>query len=331
MRHIIQTLGIDPSPSSIVDIDLQMVDRFAARLRLLRHSYSPPKWDDPKFWDTESSRSTRTQYIAVGNSINFRFWSLDGSNFKKAGGRLEGEYFAGAMYMWRCLRRTQSVRRLPILEAQFLAEITPTDFRHIFADDDGLEPLAVGIEERLANLRNLGQVLADQWDGCFSNLIEEAGGSLTRYASLMRGIRAFDDQMHKLTMVNAIMLTGSGLATFDAMPFPGIDYQLLKQLLRQGLLHPNQGLSAKLRNRQALTSEEGYELRRTALQVFVRLEELTAWNGQLMDNLWWYNRINCTDNEPVCLTPKNSHRCPFVGACSQRVSLQAPIEMTRYY
>ena len=77
-----------------------------------------------------------------------------------------------------------------------------------------------------------------QWGGEFVNVVDAARGSLTRFAELSATFRAFDDPVRKLTMVNAIMLAGSGLTHFDEEPLPGIDYHLIKQAVRQGLVIP---------------------------------------------------------------------------------------------
>jgi len=78
----------------------------------------------------------------------------------------------------------------------------------------------------------VGAHLLQSWQGQFVNVIEAAHGSLERFATLSRSFRAFDDPVRKLTMVNAIMLTGSRLANFDRDPLPGVDYHLMKQAVR---------------------------------------------------------------------------------------------------
>src|SRR5262249_46360291 len=152
-----------------------------------------------------------------------------------------------------------------------------------------------------------------------------------KFVRLSAQFRAFDDPVFKLTMVNAILHSGSGVACFDADPLPGIDYHLLKQLLRQGVIRPYGRLEQKLRRREILTSAEGLELRRVALCAFVRLSGLSGVSGELLDNKYWWNRSKCKDADPVCFLPESAPECPFYGPCERLIGLSFPVEETRYY
>jgi hypothetical protein len=162
-------------------------------------------------------------------------------------------------------------------------------------------------------------------------VIEASGGSLVEFATICRRFRAFDDPLYKLTMVNAILHSGSGVATFVDEPLPGIDYHLLKQALRQGMVRPSGALAAKLRAGNLLDARQGYELRRAALLAFVSLAAQTGLSGEVIDNKYWLNRVNCRDTDPVCLEPSVASQCPFFGACVEAIDFGLPLELTRYY
>ena len=104
----------------------------------------------------EASRADRCQFLAVGNAINFRFWDLSaGKEFVPSVGRVEGETFRGSMYMWRRLRLAVA-RGEFLLDAGWLAELTPQRLEEAFADDEGRFPLHPGVDDRVTNLRDLG-------------------------------------------------------------------------------------------------------------------------------------------------------------------------------
>ena len=228
------------------------------------------------------------------------------------------------MYLWRRLRRAISCEELP-LDADALARLTTHDLARAFADDDGHVPLAPGIMDRLANLQDLGVRLSANWEGLFLRVVDAAAGSLERFAGLSADFRAFDDPVRKLTMVNAIMLTGSGLASFDRDPLPGVDYHLVKQVLRQGLVSPPSVLRHKLVVGELLEAQESLELRTAVLEALVQVADRAGMSTAFIDNLYWLNRRVCGEDHPSCST------CPFEAGCIQHTEIGLPLEMTRYY
>lgn len=331
--QLAEALGLDRSLSAFAKIDpqaLAVVARFLTGQPELRDARGCA-WDDPLYWYPEGSPRERSQYFAIGCAINFRFWRLAGGAVVPLAGRLDGVNLSGAMYMWRCLRRALDHGRFPLLDASFLAAIDREQFAAIFSDDDGVNPLRTAASERLANWRDLGTRLLRDWQGQFYNLLTAAGSSLVEFVELSRHFRAFDDPLFKLTMVNSILCSGGGVARFDADPLPGIDYHLMQQLLRQGVLLPVPALRAKLERRVLLTNREGRELRRLALCAFVELSVRTGLSGEILDNLWWWNRVQCRTEGPVCLSLKTAHQCAFFSACARITGLGMPLERTRYY
>jgi hypothetical protein len=331
--EVAQALGVVYMPSSLVSLD-ETALRAVVHQLCERSAFAPYRrytWDNPLFWFPEGLPAERSQYFSVGNAINFRFWRLCQGHVVPAQGTIEGVTFTGALYMWRCLRRCLDSGLFPLLEASFLASVSEDQFATIFEDDFGHNPLATALVERLANWHDLGRELEHRWKGKFYNVVTESNGSLVAFVALSRVFRAFDDPLFKLTMVNTILHLGSGVARFDAEPLPGIDYHLVKQLLRQGVLIPGQSLRKKLEGQILLTQEESYELRRMALCAFAELSARTGLSGEILDNRWWGNRVHCRTEGPVCLSPETADQCPFLGACAQLTDLRMPLEETRYY
>jgi hypothetical protein len=156
-------------------------------------------------------------------------------------------------------------------------------------------------------------------------VIRAANGSLKHFADLCADFRAFDDPVQKLTMVNAIMLTGSGLVHFDQDPLPGIDYHLVKQALRQGLVTPSDRLRTKLTNHELLDEGESVALRTAILTTLIDVSHLAGISTAVIDNLYWLNRRICGDEQWLCSS------CPFEAGCAKRTEYGLPLELTRYY
>jgi hypothetical protein len=286
------------------------------------------KWDNPGFWNVEADRAERCQFLAVGNAINFRFWELRDHEAVPSVGTIEGEAFRGSMYLWRRLRTAVS-RGTFSLDSQYLAGLTVESFEAAFTDDEGLFPLRPAVAERVENLRDLGSRLLKSWHGQFAGVIDSAEGSLDEFVRFSRTFRAFDDPVQKLTMVNAIMLTGSGLAQFDREPLPGVDYHLMKQAVRQGLVEPTGVVASKLASGGLLTYDESLLLREGVLKALVEVACLAGVSTAVVDNLYWMNRRTCSDRDPACQSGVGG--CPFESACAQKTDYGLPMELTRYY
>jgi hypothetical protein len=326
-------LRLDFSPSPVASIDDSALRALATHIAK-REEFSAHRrstWDDRRFWNSEQDPVARSQYLTVGNAINFRFWTLEGDDIQSASGWRGGDRLSGSMYLWRSLRICADTGAFPILDASFLAQLSRNDFEAIFTDDRGHNPLSIALDERMANLRDLGARLRSHWGGQFHNVLLSANGSLAEFVRLSGAFRAFDDPCLKLPMVNAILHLGSGVAVFDAEPLPGIDYHLLKQMLRHGIIRPVQTVRRKIEERQLLDSRDAQELRRAALIAFVRLSELTGLSGEILDNKWWWNRAQCRNKTPACANPATAAECPFYGPCEMHTELAIPLENTRYY
>jgi len=331
--QLARQLGIDTRPSSLVEIDWRQVDALSRHIAQDRAfaEFEPAAWEDDQFWNVGDAASKRSQFFAIGNSINFRFWSIEDGRMRPATGTLDGTSYRGAMYMWRALRRALQKSNGNLLRAEYLAQLTENDFDVIFSDDEGSNPLSIARGDRIANLRDLGTRLLRAWDGEFLNVAEASDRSLVRFADLSRTFRAFDDPIYKLTMVNAILHSGSGVYAFADEPLPAIDYHLLKQALRQGLIRPAHELADKLMRGLLLSASEALDLRRLALEALVGVSERTHLSGEILDNKYWLNRLKCRDRDPVCLDAATAHECPFFGTCTQATDFELPLELTRYY
>ena len=111
-----------------------------------------------------------------------------------------------------------------------------------------MNPLSVAADERIVNLRDLGRACrASGGTGSFSTWSGPPKVPSSSSPGSSRAFRAFDDPVQKLTMVNAILHSGSGVFPFRDQPLPAIDYHLLKHALRQGMIRVTGRIGRKLR------------------------------------------------------------------------------------
>lgn len=288
-------------------------------------------WRNSDLWpEDDNGQENVSQFFTLGNAINFRYWDLNNGVFTYCEGSKGGKQYRGALYMWRCLKEHCEKTNNSLLDANVLSEMKEAEIRQIFKDDTGHD-IMPALDERLLNWRDLGKGLQNAWKGSFFNLVRASNGSLLSFVNFCKKFRAFDDPLCKLTMVNAIMHVGRGLADFDDRPFPAIDYELLKQLMRNGIVLPSPTVAKKLESTQVLTQPEALDLRKAALYSFIRLMEETKLPGDVLDNKYWFNRTKCKTDVPVCRIGGREHECIFFGACNERVEIGLPLELTRYY
>lgn len=111
------------------------------------------------------------QLIFLEDVVNFCFWNEKGKPRWQVKWP-KGEISGGGWYsLVNCFRRALA-EGLPILDAEFLADLTNEDTRLMFRGEDGVEiPL---LKERRKNLQEAGEVLNSRFDGKFINVLEKA-------------------------------------------------------------------------------------------------------------------------------------------------------------
>ena len=288
----------------------------------------PYDWSDNNFWLEKSLGPQKvSQYFSIGNSINFKFWDFKDDRISYVEGIKGGLECKGSSYMWRCLKVCIENNTYPILNAYKLSRISLDNFKKIF-ETDSRENIMTCIDQRWLNLKNLGLMLENEFKGLFYNLIIQSDNSIIKFMKLSKKFRAFDDPIYKLTMVNAILHQGRGLTTFKNI-YPGIDYHLITQVLRIGLLKLDKKLEKKLIKRQLLSHTESLILRSQTLRCLNQISKELNTSGDIIDNIFFKNgKKYCTHNL-ICQKSRNS--CIFEGCCEKNINFFIPLEITRYY
>src|SRR4029077_6316973 len=78
--EVARALGVDPSPSPLAVLDDARIARVAVSIaeRASADTFERATWDNRLFWNAEADAPQRSQYFAIGNAINFRFWQFEG-------------------------------------------------------------------------------------------------------------------------------------------------------------------------------------------------------------------------------------------------------------
>jgi hypothetical protein len=327
MREFLDQLGNHCEMPTAFSLDESKLDELSDIIQVISAKAGGPfNWRNNDYWpENSATRQTVSQFFTVGNAINFRYWTLSNRrDLDYCQSTKGGIPCRGAKYMWRCLKINSENGDYGLLEAGNLARMTKEEVASIFRDDSGKDVMP-HLEERLRNWNDLGSTLQLDWGGSSYNMIRGCEGSLLNFVERHRTFRAFDDPLFKMTMVNAIMHQGRGLVRFSDEIFPGVDYQLARQMLRQGVVVPPRNISRKVMNQELLTQAEGLFLRQATLCAFVKLGERSLVSGEIIDNVFWQNREICKDDDPLCL------QCAFACTCTKDTRFRIPLEETRYY
>lgn len=312
-----------------IKINDDKLESLASSLIQLKKNQKGLEWIDDDYWlPKKESDEAVSQFITLGNSINFKYWTKN-EKIVYCAGKKGGIQARGAMYMWRCLLTCHNNQIFDILDAKKLSKITFEKFKEIFQDDSGNDVLP-SLQIRHQNWIDLATKLEHSFNGKTLNIIKECNSSLIKFTNSFRKFKAFDDPMSKMIMVNAIMHQGRGLIKFDKPIIPGMDYQLLKQLLRQGVINAPSDIEEKIKNYKILDNKDAMELRKAGLFVLHKIMNKTEISGDYIDNMIWGNRTKCEDEKPVCVTSREEE-CPFHKFCSKKTELMIPLEDTRYY
>ena len=302
----------------LIKINYNFLDDFIyflkGKLELIHRE--PFDWIDDNYWLNPNEGSERnSQYFAIGNSINFRFWDYIHPNMLYVEGVKGGIECQGSRYMWRCLKECFDNNKYPILEASFLTRITFDDFCDILKTDQN-EVIMILLKERFLNWRDLGKKLLQKYDGQFYNLILKSNKSLKKFVKLSNEFTAFDDPLFKMTMVNAILHKGRNLVNLKEGILPGIDYHLMTQVIRLGLLELNDKLKNKIENKIFLNNRESKYLRFATLKCLVTIANNLKIGGDIIDNIFFDNgKKNCT-HRLICEKEKNI--CIFEKICKKK-------------
>jgi hypothetical protein len=160
--------------SHLVRVNRKGVARFVEWLSL--QEVQIPSWDNKHHFRGPDEETL--VYLLVLDTLNFCFWPPPGKS--RWGIQYKGKIFSGYYGLALCLKREME-ESAPIIDAKFLASLSMEVLRRIVAGRGTLQLM----ERRLENLRELGRVLLQDFDGRPENLMASAHGSALDLARLL--------------------------------------------------------------------------------------------------------------------------------------------------
>lgn len=249
------------------------------------------QWNTRYYFHDATERTVN--WLLLLNALNFCFWTERGQ--KRWTIEYRGEVLHGYWAKTAALKRAVE-ENIPLWDAQFLSTIDEKTLAHIFRGE-GTIPL---LEQRVANAREIGQVLLDHFQGQFSSLIEQAGGSAVKLVSLLvHYFPAFQDTAHYRThtirfykhaqicvsdLHNAFK--GQQWGAFNDLEQLTIfaDYKLPQVLRHATILEYQTALAQRVDNRELIEagSEEEIEIRAATIWAGELLRQAMARHGYPM-------------------------------------------------
>lgn len=260
----------------------------------------------------QKSFEDSVQMIFVEDVVNFCFWSEKGKEkwqieFPK-GNIIKG----GAYGMIGSFKRALA-EGAPILDANYLANITQKQVENLFRSSNGVEiPL---LNKRLENLREAGKVLLEKYSGKFSNVLIEADYNAVRLVKLLyQNLPSFADVskydgrdvyflkraqicVNDIDYLKNPPKTLVGLENLTAFA----DYKLPQMLREAGIIEYTPELAERIDNMILIEAESPEEIEIRASTVWgVELirQKMEKYTPAQIDNALWLISQDQTDVKP---------------------------------
>src|SRR3989440_4954607 len=259
-------LGVLSSTRGVVEqgeyvwINAERVEILAQRW--LEHDKEQPistTWYDRYHFSDGTERTVN--WILALDAVNFCFWAEKDQprwSIEYQGERLNG-YLAEAAALKRAVEED-----IPLWDAAYLSTISHEELAHIFRGEQRI-PL---LEQRLHNVREVGRVLLEKYNGQFINAIEQAERNTVKLVLLLaQDFPSFNDvvlnrnhliRFFKRAQICVADLHGSfggkswgAFADFDQLT-AFADYKLPQVLRHFGVLEYHPSLAERIDNQQLL-------------------------------------------------------------------------------
>ena len=157
--------------SGLVRLDREAIERFARA-----HAQAPPPApEEASLHATFLPPRRFCNYLLLLEALNFSFWDEEPRWRVPYQGKSHDGYWALAA----ALHRSLTEDRTPLWDARWMATLDRHGLDYLMRGDGRPPPL---MAERLAHVRQAGDVLLRRWDGEFANLIEVCRGDAVMLA-----------------------------------------------------------------------------------------------------------------------------------------------------
>lgn len=252
------------------------------------------------------------QLIFFEDVVNFCFWAEK----DKPKWQIEfpkGETIkSGAYGMVGCFKRALT-EGIPILDANYMANMTSDQARNLFRSNNGTEiPL---LDRRLENLREAGKILLAKYSGKFSNVIEQAEFDAVKLVKLLYhdfpsfvDISKYDGREIYFLKRAQICTNDIGYLRNSPKPLTGLekltafaDYKLPQLLREAGIIEYSKELAEKVDNMVLIEAGSADEVEIRAATIWgVELirQKIKKYTPAQIDNALWLISQDQTGTRP---------------------------------
>lgn len=286
--------------SQVVQIDPTVISNLIDNTSLLRIPLQPLGPAVHHYFD---GTAVTAEWIFVLDTINHCFWPDVGSPLWTIYYR--GEALSGYWALAASLKRAME-EGIQIHQAETLVSMDSQTLAHILSGR-GKIPL---FEDRLANLRQAGQVLLDRFQGSFVHVLEEARGSPVELVSLIvsqfpsfNDITSYDGKSvyflkRAQLLIQDLWSTFSGESWGEFRDLWQLtafaDYKLPQVLRHLGLIHYRPSLAERIQKLMFIPpdSPEEVEIRAATVWAVELIRQALSTRGQeatsaQIDNWLW--------------------------------------------
>jgi hypothetical protein len=235
--------------SKYVHIDYQALDGLAQKVKDRIDAMLPER--DKEFFSLGDYQKD-VQVVFLENVVNFCFWAEEGKEKWKVefGGKEDDGASALRLVFERAIHD-----KVPILDAEYLSNLTVGEVKEIFRPSNGIEiPL---LQKRYENLVEAGKVLTEKFGGFYSNLIKDSNyEAILITKATIDNFKSFDDAYKSVNFYKRAQLN-----SFDIAQIPSenkitntgsltamADYKLPQLLRFMGVLKYYDELANKIDN-----------------------------------------------------------------------------------
>jgi len=289
ISEVLETTKKVSEMSKAVRIDRQALDIFVGKL--FAEGIQAPPWDTNCHLCDGTERTVA--YLLVLDTINFCFWPPP----QKAKWEIDYESKSPSGYYALAASLKRAVESgIPILEAEYLADLSPEQLKYILRGRGEIQLL----ENRLFALNELGNMLIKGYEGHAHRLVESAGHSALKLARLLaEKLRSFNDkaeyQGHRVVFYKRAQIIAADLyGAFNGKMWGRFtdmdkvtafaDYKLPQVLRHLGILRYTDALAKKINQGILIDarSPEEVEIRANTIQAVELIRRELAQKGKAL-------------------------------------------------
>ncbi|MGD2125800.1 MAG: queuosine salvage family protein [Desulfobacteraceae bacterium] len=258
--------------SAHVRVDIEALERFSRKL--LADEVTVPPWEALYHFRGEDEETVA--YLLVLDTINFCFWPAPGKAKWKI--QYESGWLSGYYALSAALKEALE-SGIPLTNPEYLVSLSLDQLKDVLGGDGELQLVGPRVE----NLRELGRVLLEEFEGKAHHLVAGAGRSAVRLARLLaEKLLSFRDvaeyQGHKVYFYKRAQILAADLyGAFDGQGWGRFtdmeeltafaDYKLPQVLRHVGILHYGNDLADKVDRKLYLEAggPEEVEIRATTI------------------------------------------------------------------